>query len=73
MVRPSSRSAPAFNIGLEASGVVPASILDGGWPDLWLSVGNREGLDCFCKIFNEVLSTCIKDPCVIFLFLWGPL
>jgi hypothetical protein len=37
--RPSSRSATAFNVGLEASGVVPASYLDGSWPDLKLGVG----------------------------------
>jgi hypothetical protein len=63
--RPFSRSASAFNVGWEASGVVPASFLDGDWPDLKLGVGFRKGLDCVCKFFSEVLSASIKDPCVI--------
>jgi hypothetical protein len=66
--RPSSRCATAFNVGLEASGVVPASSLDGGWPDLKLGVGYREGPDCFCKSFKEVLSAFVKDPCVILFY-----
>jgi hypothetical protein len=66
--RPSPRSAAAFNVGLEASGVVPASSLDGGWPDFKLGVCYREGPDCFCKTSREVLSTFAKDPCVILFF-----
>jgi hypothetical protein len=46
-----------------ASDVVPASFLNGGWLDLKLGVGNRERLDCDCKLFSEVLSTFAKDLC----------
>jgi hypothetical protein len=54
---------------LEASGVVPASFLDGGWPDLKLGDGIREGLDCDCILFSEVLSASAKDPCEILFFM----
>jgi hypothetical protein len=68
--RPFLRPASAFNVGLEASGVVPASFLDGGWPDLKLGDGIREGLDYVCILFSKVLSASAKDPCVI-LFSYG--
>jgi hypothetical protein len=70
--RPFSRSTSALNIGLEASGFVPASFLDGGWPDLRLGDGYREGHDCDCKLFNEALSASAKDPGVILLFYGVP-
>jgi hypothetical protein len=47
MVRPSSRSHPAFIINAEASGFVPAPVLDGGDCDLSLDGGEREGSDCY--------------------------
>jgi hypothetical protein len=70
--RPSQRSATAFTVGLEASGVIPASSPDGGWLDLSLGVGYRGGPDCDCKSLNEVLSTDAKDSCVIFHFYGVP-
>jgi hypothetical protein len=55
--------ATAFNVGLKASGFVPAFILDGGCPDIWLGGGNKEDM-------IEVFSTNIRNLCVI-LFLVG--
>jgi hypothetical protein len=69
MVRPSSRSHPAFIISSEASGLVPAPVLDGGDYDLSLDGGEREGSDCYQKSFSEVLSTITRDLCVISIFL----
>jgi hypothetical protein len=56
-VRPSMRSATALCVYTAASGVVPATVHDGGSPGLWLQVdgGKREGLDCFGLSFREVL------------------
>jgi hypothetical protein len=65
MVRPSSRFHPAFIVSAEASGFVPAPVLDGGDCDLSLNGGEREGSDCFLKSFSEVLSAITRDPCVI--------
>jgi hypothetical protein len=65
MVRPSSRSHPAFIISSEASGLVPAPVLDGGDYDLSLDGGEREGSDCYLKSLSEVLSTITRDLCVI--------
>jgi hypothetical protein len=48
--RPSSRSAAASNVGTEASGFVPAAVLDGGAVDLWLGRGDREGPDWFSDL-----------------------
>jgi hypothetical protein len=70
MVRPFPRLATAFNVRLKASGFVPAFILDGGCPDLWLDDGNRGGPDCSGRFFREVSSINIRDLCVIF-FLMG--
>jgi hypothetical protein len=69
-VRPFQRLATAFNVGLKASGFIPAFILDGGCPDLWLDDGNRGGPDCDVRSFREVSSTINRDLCVIF-FLMG--
>jgi hypothetical protein len=66
----SERLATTFNVGLKASGFVPAFILDGSYPDLWLDGGNRGGSDCSVRFFREVFSTNIRDICVI-LFLMG--
>jgi hypothetical protein len=71
LVRPFQRLATAFNIGSKTSGFVPAFILDGGCPDLWLYSGNRGGLVCTVTSFSEVFSTCIRDLCV-FLYLLRP-
>jgi hypothetical protein len=65
MVRPSSRFHPAFIVSVEASGFVPAPVLDGGDCDLSLDGGEREGSICSLKSFSEVLSTITRDPCVI--------
>jgi hypothetical protein len=70
MVRPFQRLATAFNVGLKASCFVPAFILGGGCPDLWLDGGNRGGPDCSVRFFREVFSTNIRDLCVI-LYLMG--
>jgi hypothetical protein len=68
MVRPSSRSHPAFIVNAEASGFVPALVLDGGDCDLSLDGGEREGSDCYQKSFSEVFSTNTRDLCVISIF-----
>jgi hypothetical protein len=69
MVRPSSRFHPALIVSAEASGFVPAPVLDGGDCDLSLDGGQREGSDCFQKSFSEVFSANTKDLCVIFFFM----
>jgi hypothetical protein len=46
MVRPYSRSATVFFVNMEASGSVPATMLDGGSSTLWLD-GVEIGPDCF--------------------------
>jgi hypothetical protein len=48
--RPSSRLAAATNVGTEASGSIPAAVLDGSAADLWLGRGDREGPDCFSDL-----------------------
>jgi hypothetical protein len=65
MVRPSSRSHPAFIVSAEASGFVPAPVLNGGDCDLSLDGGEREESDCFLKSFSEVFFTNTRDLCVI--------
>jgi hypothetical protein len=70
LVRLFQRLATAFNVGSKASGFVPAFILDGGCPDLWLDDGNRGGPEFSVRSFREVFSTIIIDLCVI-LFLMG--
>jgi hypothetical protein len=70
LVRPFQRLATAFNVGSKASGFVPAFILDGGCPDLWLDGGNRGGPDCSVASLSEVFSTTIRDLSVI-IFLMG--
>jgi hypothetical protein len=67
--RPFQRLATASNVGLKASGFVPAFILDGGCPDLWLDDGNRGGPDCDVRFFREFSPTNIRDLCVIFFLL----
>jgi hypothetical protein len=57
MVRPSLRFHPAFIVSAEASGFVPAPVLDGGDCDLSLDDGERGGSVCFLKSFSKVLST----------------
>jgi hypothetical protein len=54
--RPPSRLATASNVGAEASGVVPASELDGGLADLRLDSSERGGFDCTCRSFSRVLQ-----------------
>jgi hypothetical protein len=68
MVRPSSRSATACIVSMEASGFVPASMLDDGSSNLWLGGGEREGSDCFPKSFREIFSTNTRVLCVISFF-----
>jgi hypothetical protein len=65
--RPPSRLATASNAGAEASGVVPASELDGGLADLWLDGSERGGFDCTCRSFSRVLPTNAWDLCVTVL------
>jgi hypothetical protein len=72
MVRPSLRSLPALIVSAEASGFVPASVLDGGDYDLSLDGGEREGSVCNCKSFSEVFSVSTGDLRVI-LFSYGVL
>jgi hypothetical protein len=70
LVRPFQRLATVFSVGSKASGFIPAFILEGGCPDLWLDGGNRGGPDWSVRSFSEVFSTIIRDLCVI-LFLMG--
>jgi hypothetical protein len=65
MVRPSSRSHPALIVSAEASGFVPAPVLEGGDCNLSLDGGEREGSDYFLKSFSEVFSANTRDLCVI--------
>ena len=64
-VRPLLKSVAALNVRTEASGSVPASVLDGGDGDFRLGGGEREGFDCFFPSFSEVFSTNTRDLCVI--------
>jgi hypothetical protein len=70
MVRPSLRSLPALIVSVEASGLVPASVLDGGNCDLSLDGGEKEGSFYNCKSFSDVFSASIGDLRVI-LFSYG--
>jgi hypothetical protein len=58
--RPLLRLATADIVGLEASGFVPASDLNGG--------SSRGGQVCFSVSFREVLSTLTRDLCVFLVF-----
>jgi hypothetical protein len=64
---PSSRSTTASIVSAEASGYVPAAVLDGGKSDLRIDGGERGGLDCFGKYFSGVLPANARDLCVIVL------
>jgi hypothetical protein len=62
------RSAAAAIVGSEASGFVPASVLDGGSSGLWLGGGERGGPVCFSVSLREVLPTFARDLCVFSVF-----
>jgi hypothetical protein len=62
--RPLSRSAAAGIVSTAASGVVPASELDGGEAELQLD-GEERGLDCTKKSFSRDLSVSTRDLCII--------
>jgi hypothetical protein len=53
---------------LKTSGFVPAFILDGGCPDLWLDGGNRGGPGYVVPFFRGFSPTIIRDLCVLFSF-----
>jgi hypothetical protein len=67
--RPFQRLDTAFNVGLKASGFVPAFFLDGGCPDLWLDDGNRGGPVCVVRFFRVFSPTSTRDLCVFFFLL----
>jgi hypothetical protein len=48
-------------VGSEASGFIPASVLDGGSSGLWLDGGERGGSVCYSLSFREVLPTFTSD------------
>jgi hypothetical protein len=50
--RSSFRSAAAPNAGIEASGSIPAAVLDGSAAGLWLGRGNMEGPNCFSDLLE---------------------
>jgi hypothetical protein len=60
--RPPSRLATAFIVGVEASGSVPASVLDGGLVDLRLNGSERGRSDYNCKYFSRVCVSEKKVP-----------
>jgi hypothetical protein len=66
--RPLLRSAAAAIVGSEASGFVPASVLDGSSSGLWLNGGERGGSACFSVSLREVLPTLTRDLCVFPVF-----
>jgi hypothetical protein len=72
--RPLQKLAAAPFVGSEASGFVPASVLDGGSSGFcsWLDSGERGGSDCFLYLsvrsFLLLLGTYVS-----FLYLMGSL
>ena len=69
-VRPFPKPAvAAVPVDIEASGKVPATVLDDGKFGFSLDGGEREELDCNLSSFSKVLSAYFKDPYVISLFL----
>jgi hypothetical protein len=57
----------ASSVDAEASGCVPATVLDGGMIDLRLNGGEKGGLDCLGKSFSGVFPANARDLCVIVL------
>jgi hypothetical protein len=70
--RPLLRSATAAIVGSEASGFVPASILDSGSSGLWLDGGEKGGSVCYYLSFREVLPTFTRNLCVLSIFYGVP-
>jgi hypothetical protein len=70
--RPLLRSATAAIFGSEASGFVPAFVLDGGSSGLWLDGGEKGGSDCYSLSFSEVLSAFTRNLCVLSVFYGVP-
>jgi hypothetical protein len=70
--RPLLRSATAAIVGSEASGFVPASVLDGGSSGLWLDGGERGGSICHSLSLREVLPIFARDLCVLSVFYGVP-
>jgi hypothetical protein len=70
--RPLLRSAAAAIVGSEASGFVPASVLDGGSSGLWLDSGERGGSVCYSVSLREVLPILTRDLCVFPVFYGVP-
>ena len=67
-MRPWSESADAaVHVSIEASGEVPVTMLGDGKLDFLLDGGEGEGLDCNFTSLSMVLSTLVRDPCVISL------
>jgi hypothetical protein len=70
--RPILRSAAAAFVGSEASGYVPASVLDGGSSGLWLVGGERGGSVCFLYL-SERSFLPLPGSYVLFLYFMGTL
>jgi hypothetical protein len=72
--RPLRRSAAAAFVGSEASGFVPAFVLDGGCSGFcfWLDGGERGGSVLLTISLSEVLPTFARDLCVIPIFYGVP-
>jgi hypothetical protein len=68
--RPLLRSAAAAFVGSEASGFVPASVLDGGSFGLWLDGGERGGSVCFLYL-SERSFLPLPGSYVLFLYFMG--
>jgi hypothetical protein len=65
--RPLLRLATAAIVGSEASGFVPASVLDGGSSGFWLDSGERGESVCYSLSFREVLPTFTRDLCTFYI------
>jgi hypothetical protein len=70
--RPLPRSAAAAFVGSEASGFVPASVLDGGSSGFWLDGGERGGSVCFLYL-SERSFLHLPGSYVLFLYFIGSL
>jgi hypothetical protein len=70
--RPFLRSAAAVFVGSEASGFVPASVLDGGSSGFWLDGGERGGSVCF-RYLSERSFLHLPGSYVLFLYFIGSL
>jgi hypothetical protein len=70
--RPLLRSAAVAFVGSEASGFVPASVLDGGSSGFWLDGGERGGSICFLYL-SERSFLPLPGSYVLFLYFMGSL